>query len=83
MFLVQRLSLQQMSQKKIKLTEINFENACIYTHMYSLQHISIILLNVKNGLCEQINCIWWKPDLQIYSYVLLKTLHICIYLASS
>lgn len=40
MFLIQRLTLQQMSQKKIKLTEINFENAWIYTYMYSSQHIS-------------------------------------------
>jgi len=40
MFPIQRLTFQQISQKKIKLTEINFENAWIYTYTHSLQHIS-------------------------------------------
>lgn len=84
MFLIQRLTLQQMSQKKIKLTEINFENAWIYICTCRLQHISkYYFINVKNAYLKQISPVLWKTDFQIYSYMLLKTLSMCLCLVSS
>lgn len=84
LFLIQRLTLQQMSQKKIKLTEINIENAWIYTYMYSLRTLVNITFKMsKMNHVKQINCVWWKADLQIYSFVLLKTLSTCLCLVFS